>query len=64
MPVAPRNLFRGARAYPRRAARAAVSEYIYVLDLGWVRAAGDRASFGDDTQLRDTIAEWLDYQVD
>ena len=43
---------------------AAVSEYMYVLDLGRVRAEGDRASFGDDTQLRDMIAEWLDYQVD
>lgn len=43
---------------------AAVSDYMYVLDLGRVRAQGDRASFGDDTQLRDMIAEWLDYQVD
>ena len=43
---------------------AAVSEYMYVLDLGRVRAEGNRASFGDDTQLRDMIAEWLDYQVD
>ncbi len=42
---------------------AAVSEYMYVLDLGRVRAEGDRASFGDDTQLRDMIAEWLDYPV-
>lgn len=39
---------------------AAVSEYMYVLDLGRVRAEGDRASFGGDTQLRDMIAEWLD----
>ncbi len=43
---------------------AAVSAYMYVLDLGRVRAQGDRASFGGDTQLRDMIAEWLDYQVD
>ncbi len=43
---------------------AAISEYMYVLDLGRVRAEGDRASFGGDTQLRDMIAEWLDYQVD
>ncbi len=42
----------------------AASDYMYVLDLGQVRAEGDRASFGDDTQLRDMIAEWLDYQVD
>ncbi|MCH8184351.1 MAG: hypothetical protein IID55_14325 [Proteobacteria bacterium] len=43
---------------------AAVSDYMYVLDLGRVRAQGDRAGFGGDTQLRDMIAEWLDYQVD
>jgi branched-chain amino acid transport system ATP-binding protein len=43
---------------------AAVSDYIYVLDLGQVRAHGDRARFGDDSQLRDMIAEWLDYQID
>jgi len=43
---------------------AAVSDYMYVLDLGRVRAEGDRADFGDDTQLRDMISEWLDYQID
>ncbi len=43
---------------------AAVSDYIYVLDLGRTRAEGDRAAFGDDAQLRDMIAEWLDYQID
>jgi len=42
----------------------AVSDYMYVLDLGRVRGEGDRASFGDDAQLRDMIAEWLDYQID
>ena len=35
-----------------------------VLDLGQVRAEGDRETFADDAQLRDMIAEWLDYQVD
>ena len=40
------------------------SDYMYVLDLGRVRAEGTRADFGDDTQLRDMIAEWLDYQID
>ncbi|MDP6707757.1 MAG: ABC transporter ATP-binding protein [Alphaproteobacteria bacterium] len=43
---------------------AAVSDHMYVLDLGRVRAEGDRASFGDDSQLRDMISEWLDYQID
>ncbi len=42
----------------------AVSDYMYVLELGRVRGEGDRASFGDDRQLRDMIAEWLDYQID
>lgn len=37
---------------------------MYVLDLGRVRAQGTRAEFGDDTQLRDMISEWLDYQID
>ena len=43
---------------------AAVSDYLYVLDLGAVRAEGDRASFGGDSELRAMIAEWLDYQID
>jgi branched-chain amino acid transport system ATP-binding protein len=42
----------------------AVSDYLYVLELGRVRGEGDRASFGDDTQLRSMISEWLDYQID
>ena len=42
----------------------AASDYLYVLDLGRVRAEGDRARFGDDRQLRDMISEWLDYQID
>ena len=42
----------------------AVSDYMYVLDLGQVRAEGARADFGGDTQLRDMISEWLDYQID
>jgi branched-chain amino acid transport system ATP-binding protein len=42
----------------------AVSDYLYVLELGRVRGEGDRTSFGDDTQLRGMISEWLDYQID
>ena len=42
----------------------AVSDYVYVLDLGAVRGEGDRASFGDDDNLREMIQEWLDYQID
>ena len=43
---------------------AAVSDYVYVLDLGANRAEGDREAFGGDEDLRAMIQEWLDYQVD
>jgi len=43
---------------------AAVSDHMYVLDLGRVRGEGDRATFANDTQLKAMIAEWLDYQID
>jgi branched-chain amino acid transport system ATP-binding protein len=43
---------------------AAVSDYLYVLDLGATRAEGSREQFGGDEQLRAMIQEWLDYQVD
>lgn len=42
----------------------AVSDHVYVLDLGTNRAHGDRAAFGDDAALRKMIQEWLDYQID
>ena len=41
-----------------------VSDYVYVLDLGRVRAEGAREQFGGDAQLRAMIQEWLDYQID
>lgn len=41
-----------------------VSDYVYVLDLGRVRAHGAREEFGGDAELRAMIQEWLDYQVD
>jgi len=43
---------------------AAVSDHIYVIDLGRARGEGERATFATDTQLRAMIAEWLDYQID
>jgi branched-chain amino acid transport system ATP-binding protein len=43
---------------------AAVSDHIYVLDLGTTRAQGSRESFGGDEQLRAMIQEWLDYTID
>ena len=43
---------------------AAVSDYLYVLDLGANRAEGTTTSFGDDEGLKAMIQEWLDYQID
>ena len=43
---------------------AAVSDYLYVLDLGTNRAEGERNAFGGDQELRDMIQQWLDYEVD
>lgn len=43
---------------------AAVSDYLYVLDLGANRAEGASADFGDDEGLKAMIQEWLDYQID
>ena len=43
---------------------AAIADHIYVLDLGRARGEGDRATFATDAQLRDMIAEWLEYQID
>jgi branched-chain amino acid transport system ATP-binding protein len=43
---------------------AAVSNSLAVVELGQVRAQGDRSMFSSDTQLRSMIAEWLDYQID
>ena len=43
---------------------AAVSDYLYVLELGRTRAQGNRAQFHDDEQLRAMIADWLDYELD
>lgn len=43
---------------------AAVSDHLVIVELGQVKAQGDRSRFSSDTQLRDMIAEWLDYQID
>jgi branched-chain amino acid transport system ATP-binding protein len=43
---------------------AAVSDSLAVVELGQVKAQGDRSMFSSDTQLRSMIAEWLDYQID
>ncbi len=41
-----------------------VSDHVYILDLGQNRAEGDAADFAGDSQLREMIAEWLDYRID
>ncbi len=43
---------------------AAVSDYLYVLDLGANRAEGASTDFGDDEGLKAMVQEWLDYQID
>ncbi len=43
---------------------AAVSDYLYVLELGRNRAEGGREMFESDSQLQRLIAEWLEYKID
>ncbi|MBU1361659.1 MAG: ABC transporter ATP-binding protein [Gammaproteobacteria bacterium] len=43
---------------------AAVSDYLYVLELGRNRAEGGREMFEGDSQLQRLIAEWLEYRID
>ncbi len=43
---------------------AAISDYLYILELGRNKAEGDRNSFASDAQLRDMVAEWVDYKID
>ena len=43
---------------------AAIADYLYILELGRNKAEGDRSSFAADSQLRDMVAEWVDYKID
>lgn len=43
---------------------AAVSDYLYVLELGRNKAEGGRDMFEGDTALHKLIAEWLEYKID
>jgi branched-chain amino acid transport system ATP-binding protein len=43
---------------------AAISDYLYILELGRNKAEGDRSSFASDSQLREMVAEWVDYKID
>lgn len=42
----------------------AVSDYLYVLELGKNKAEGETADFSTDDQLRDMVSEWVDYKID
>lgn len=43
---------------------AAVSDYLYVLELGRNKAEGGREMFEGDSALHKLIAEWLEYKID
>ncbi|MGV6874351.1 ABC transporter ATP-binding protein [Pseudochelatococcus sp. B33] len=43
---------------------AAVSDYLYVLELGRNRAEGGREMFEGESALQKLIAEWLEYRID
>ena len=43
---------------------AAVSDYLYVLELGRNRAEGGREMFEGDSALQRLIADWLEYKID
>lgn len=43
---------------------AAVSDHIFVLELGKNKLSGSRQEFAQDGRLREMIGEWLDYQFD
>ncbi len=43
---------------------AAVSDYLYVLELGRNKAEGGREMFEGDSALHRLIADWLEYKID
>lgn len=43
---------------------AAISDYLYILELGKNKAEGSHDSFATDTQLKEMVAEWVDYKID
>jgi len=43
---------------------AAVSDYLYVLELGKNKAEGGKEMFEGDSALHKLIAEWLEYKID
>ncbi|WP_319533606.1 ABC transporter ATP-binding protein [uncultured Cohaesibacter sp.] len=43
---------------------AAISDHLYILEMGRNKADGDRSNFESDGQLREMVAEWVDYKID
>lgn len=43
---------------------AAISDHLYIFEMGRNKADGDRSSFATDGQLREMVAEWVDYKID
>jgi branched-chain amino acid transport system ATP-binding protein len=43
---------------------AAVSDHLYILELGRNKAEGTRADFAQGSALRTLVATWMDYKVD
>jgi branched-chain amino acid transport system ATP-binding protein len=41
-----------------------IADHIYVLELGRNKVDGSAAAFAHDEQLRNLIAEWVDYRID
>jgi len=41
-----------------------ISTYVYVLELGRNKVEGSVERFGEDSALRDLIAQWVDYKID
>lgn len=41
-----------------------VSDRLYVLELGRNKAEGSREDFASDSQLRELVAEWVNYKID
>ncbi len=41
-----------------------ISDHLYVLELGRNKVDGSTAKFAQDDQLRNLIAEWVDYRID
>ncbi len=41
-----------------------VADHIYVLELGRNKVQGSAGDFAKDTDLRNLIAEWVDYRID